>query len=282
MNDAIKNIIRKELKKVKCCGCIPEYTELPLTGNEHQLIRVGDIIYYWEEGWFELGSNDVELQYKFEPDDLVKTYYAPYAFKITSIEYGSPGTVTIWLNGSAYSFGTLINKFDELTFTSTYSDNVIIRGEKVVVDFVDLKVSIPVYKAAWTVGELSTFYTIIGVTNVGATTFTDTIQLRLAKADPNLAYLPDSVETLVISDSQTFAVNNPDFTFVEQATRWVFTSNPGVELAPNESLWIAVSTELTAVSAGTANYTASLGTVTSSIDENANNNSQSKQTIISV
>lgn len=224
-------------------------------------------------------SENVLLPLTFTSDTLVQKYYASYAFKITEMEMSFPGTVLISLNGSPYSYGTLINKYDELTFTSNYAGFVNVIGDKEYIHFADLRVSIPIAKEEWSVGYVPSEYTIIGVTNVGNATFTNTIAIRFSK-NASFTFTPNIVDTSVVIDGESYLVNNDQFTFVNQATRYTFTALPGTTLEVGESLWIAIPTVLIAGSPGTATFSASFHTTTTPYDFNTGNNSFNKEITI--
>ncbi len=253
----------------KSCTQICDAIALPDTGVEGQLLKVEGVIYYYENGaWLPLNPMEIPLTFTSNAPEQVYTMYAERAFVIDEVQMGTPGTVGIELNGSTYTIGTLVNKYDKLTFTSQGNNLGTAIGHYVNVDFYDIRVSIPVCMIDWS--ESQTDNIIIVLTNVGNAANTAPITLRLTKADPNFTFTPNTTDSLVLANSVTYAVQNSQFTVSEQATRWNFTTGAGVFVQPGESLWISVLTEATGITGATSSITLSLSTSTS--DSNTNNN----------
>lgn len=253
----------------KNCAKVCEIEDLPEEGVEGQLLRSGGVLYYFEDGvWKPLNSLSFPLTFDSNEPLQEIVMFAERSFTIDTIESGTPGTVEVTVNGNAYILGTLINKYDRIKFSTQGNGMAIVTGTYVNVDFYDIRVSIPVYKSSW--AETETDNIIIGITNVGPIASTSPITIRLTKADPNFTFTPNVVDTSVIANGVTYAVNNDQFTTTTQATRHNFVTASGVYLQPGESLWISVPTEATGLSGGTASITASLAPNVN--DLNANNN----------
>lgn len=263
----------KSLWNKRNCTQICNSDTLPSVGVEGQLVKVDGVIYYYENGgWLPLNPMEIPLTFTASGH---YTVYAERAFVINELQMGTPGEITITLNGSAYTFGTLINKYDKLVFTSDGPNLGAAVGNYVNVDFYDIRVSIPTYLTDW--AELETGKTIIGITNVGNSANTAPITIRLTKASPNFTFTPNSVDTTATINSVVYQVNNPSFTITEQATRWNFTTNVGVTIQPGESLWVSVPTQATGTTGATSSFTLTLSTSTS--DTNSNNNTFITDTI---
>jgi len=256
------------------CAQICEVTDLPDNGVEGQVVRIGSLLYVHDgEGWIPV--NEVSLPFELSGVSDKEDFYAQHPMKITSINYGSPGTADIYLNGALYTFGNLINTHDHIKVVGQGIVKGQLKGYRTTAEFFDIKVVTSVVKQSWAMSETDNI--IIGLLNVGNAANTGVLTIRLIKADPNFTFTPNTTDTLVLADGVTYAVDNPSFTFAEQATRWNFTTNAGVYIQPGEALWISVPTEATGITG--ANSTFNVILVTSTGDMNVWNNSYISETI---
>lgn len=264
----------RELWNRRNCSQFCDADSLPSVAKEGQVVRVGSIIYLYDgSGWIPL--NEESIQFTLSGASSSQKITAQYPMVITSVEIGSPATVSLFLNGAAYTFGTLINKYDTLKVIGQGDVTGTLKGYRTTAEFFDVKVVTAVAKQSWTPSETDNI--IIGIINVGNSASTTPLTIRLVKADPNFTFTPNNTDTIVLANGVTYAVNNDSFTFTEQAVRWNFTTKAGVYIQPGEALWISVPTEAVGLSGATSTFNTVLAT--GSGDANGFNNSFISDTI---
>jgi hypothetical protein len=93
------------------------------------------------KNWFASGTaiDVTNLQTELNNADLYLSFtsaatfelFAPFNMKITSVDKSNAATITVKVNGSAYTFNNTITKFDNITVESNGASNVIVKGEKI-------------------------------------------------------------------------------------------------------------------------------------------------------
>lgn len=81
---------------------------------------------------------------------------------------------------------------------------------------------------------------VIRIRNFGSVATSAPIVFDVTKMDPVFTITFDSTATSYTPAFTTFSLNNEEWTVVEQATRWRFTSKPGILINPNETAFIGI------------------------------------------
>ena len=81
---------------------------------------------------------------------------------------------------------------------------------------------------------------VIRVRNFGPVATSAPVVFDVTKMDPVFTVTFDSTATQYTPAFTTFTLDNNEWTVVEQATRWRFTSKPGVVINPNETAFIGI------------------------------------------
>lgn len=81
---------------------------------------------------------------------------------------------------------------------------------------------------------------VIRIRNFGSAPTSGAVVFDVTKMDPVFTVTFDSTATQYTPAFTTFDLNNSDWTVVEQATRWRFTSKPGVVINSNETSFIGI------------------------------------------
>ena len=83
-----------------------------------------------------------------------------------------------------------------------------------------------------------TYMMVVGVKNVSMVPTTAPFQFYIQKMAPVADFVIDANLTEALSALSTYYVSNSDFTILEQAVRWRFTSKTNVVLAPMSTIWV--------------------------------------------
>jgi len=91
---------------------------------------------------------------------------------------------------------------------------------------------------------------VIRIRNFGSAPTSAPVVFYVTKMDPVFTVTFDSTATAYTPAFTTFTLNNGDWTVVEQATRWKFTSKPGIVINSASTSYVGI--KLTAGSNGNA------------------------------
>jgi len=81
---------------------------------------------------------------------------------------------------------------------------------------------------------------VIRIRNFGPAPTSAPVVFDVTKMDPVFIVTFDSTATSYTPAFTTFTLDNEEWTVVEQATRWRFTSKPGILINPNETAFIGI------------------------------------------
>ena len=245
------------------CVKICTTTDLGDPARNSGYIRAFEGKLYWSDGehWLEVSQmvNDKILTFPDPGTDTI-TFIAEENFKINSISLNYPTNYTITVNGSSYTLGDTIYYTDEVIVVVDGGDNIAtLEIEKVYVDTLNLKPRInPNFYYTALAGIDLPF--AVGVTNVSDVPTTAAFQFYIAKLAPIANKNTDNIITSVPGLNTSYTTSNSQFTVLEQATRWRFTSNTGVVLEPKQTIWVGAILIDTLVGSGNITVTIVSGT----------------------
>ena len=245
------------------CVKICTTTDLGDPTRNSGYIRAFDGKLYWSNG-----SNRLEISQQVMEKSLIfpdagtdrTTFTAEYNFKINSIIFNYPTNYTISINGNPYTLGDIIYYTDIVSiFVEGGSNYVLLEIENVYINTLNLKPRInPNFDFIINAGTNLPF--VVGVTNVSDVPTTAPFQFYIAKLAPIANIDTNTGISSVPGLDASYFTNNLDFTILEQATRWRFTSNTGVILEPKQTIWVGAVLIDTLAGSGNITVTVVSGT----------------------
>lgn len=223
---------------------------------------------YDDKLWFSDGTSWIEISGKIEKvaygltgSDVV--FIADKNFVITNYEFLYPINESyggILVNGTAYVLGDPIYYGDVIRiFCDEYFNTLCVIKEYFDIPVLNLQPKIN-YNFPTTYISGQTYMMAVGIRNVSNVPTTLPFQFYVQKLDPIASFVVDENLTEASSPLSGYLVSNSNFTILEQATRWRFTSNSDIVLNPLSTMWIGFQIIGDAVGNGTLTVTVVSGT----------------------
>lgn len=216
---------------------------------------------YDDKLWFSDGSTWIEISGKIETVSYpiwggqTVFFIADRNFVITDMSFQYPITSSfssIKHNEELYVVGTPIYYGDRIEIISDEHNTLTVVKEYFDVPTLNLQATINYNFPFDNYGGMS-YYMSVGIKNVSVVPTTDVFRFYVQKLSPIADFDVNPVTTQVDTPLATYYVENSNFTILEQATRWRFTSNSGVILQPMSTMWVGF--EILGASIGNGNLT---------------------------
>lgn len=203
--------------------------------------------------WMEISGKNEILSYPLVGQDIFSI--ADRNFIITDYYFLYPSTdsfSSLFLNGELYVTGTPIYYGDVLKIICDEPNTLVLHKEYFDIPTLNLQPTFN-YNCLFRVDSPMTYQMMVGIKNVSLVPTTSTIQFYVQKLTPIADFVVSPTLTDISTPLSTYYVSNSDFTILEQATRWRFTSNSGVVINPMSTLWVGF--EIVATAIGNGNLT---------------------------
>lgn len=203
--------------------------------------------------WIEISGRNEITSYPLMGQEIF--IIADRNFIITDYYFQYPSTnsySSLSHNGVAYVAGTPVYYGDVLKVICDELNTLILHKEYFDIPTLNLQPTFN-YNCLFRVDSPMTYNMTIGIKNVSSVPTTSPIQFYVQKLTPIADFVVSPTLTDISTPLSTYYVSNSDFTILEQATRWRFTSNSGVVIDPMSIIWVGF--EIVPVAIGTGNLT---------------------------